>query len=715
MDKAHASRISYGRSQCESQCEHTRDAVPRYTASYGSPQCESQCEYASDEVRSSQSSYRSYKTVCTLPHPSITSVPSKHHVINESIGLPCRKYNSFYKAPAFMRRAGLTARSESLENEQFCILTSFPTLNNSQDPSQQRHQNDDPHRAALQPNFSPYKHKTRRGNRNIIVGLNRYKHWNEIRAENRRNWRVIKSSSSEVVRKLIAASPLGDAIQEANLLRANHKDETQASSQLSFSREKHSDPRNAKKLLRHGKKQHGCLIQTWKIQRKITIQRKVERDTRRRIKRRIKASSSNHGLSESHSKHNSQNSQSPNGNSQSPNRTTATKLSYAEKITVASLNCRGLVETGNREQIIQVMQEHRIDIMAIQETKISTSSEETKIQEKTGDKFKFVFSSNAQDQHPRPVQVNRPGRIANTKSQAKAKAANRITEHHGVGFVIDPKLVDHVKDCIPHNSRFIELLLANHGPDICLVNHHAPHSGRSLEENMQHWDMLQDIVNARGKHLPTFILGDTNARLHGSTSQVEDQVMGRYTFGYGSQHVPDLPEEQRDNRQFLIDFCITNEYAIMNTFFPKPDHKKCTYKDVTTDGFKSPWTPDRFAQIDFVLAPNTFRNSITDVESRPDIAINSDHAIVTAAVRLKLKAQALRKKDPVIRYFPTTSGQQVTYNERIRIRNLFSLEHGQDEGLSNCERFAMAMKSAANQSFLRRHTVIAKPYLSDET
>ena len=46
---------------------------------------------------------------------------------------------------------------------------------------------------------------------------------------------------------------------------------------------------------------------------------------------------------------------------------------------------------------------------------------------------------------------------------------------------------------------------------------------------------------------------------------------------------------------------------------------------------------------------------------------------------------------------------------------MFSLEHGQDEGLSNCKRFAMAMKTAANQSFLRRHKVIAKPYLSDKT
>ena len=63
------------------------------------------------------------------------------------------------------------------------------------------------------------------------------------------------------------------------------------------------------------------------------------------------------------------------------------------------------MEAGKREQIMQIMREHRIDIMAIQETKVSTSSEETKVQEKTGDKFKFIFSSNAQEQHPRSVQI----------------------------------------------------------------------------------------------------------------------------------------------------------------------------------------------------------------------------------------------------------------------------------------------------------------------
>ena len=102
---------------------------------------------------------------------------------------------------------------------------------------------------------------------------------------------------------------------------------------------------------------------------------------------------------------------------------------------------------------MQIMREHRIDIMAIQEPKVSTSSEETKVQEKTGDKFKFIFSSNAQEQHPRSVQINRPGRHANTKSKAKAKAANKVIEHHGVGFVIGPKLIDHVKDCNPAQQQ----------------------------------------------------------------------------------------------------------------------------------------------------------------------------------------------------------------------------------------------------------------------
>ena len=55
-------------------------------------------------------------------------------------------------------------------------------------------------------------------------------------------------------------------------------------------------------------------------------------------------------------------------------------LSYAQAISMATLNCRGLMEISKYEELMQIMQIHHIDILALQETKVSSSSEEQKIQ-----------------------------------------------------------------------------------------------------------------------------------------------------------------------------------------------------------------------------------------------------------------------------------------------------------------------------------------------
>ena len=259
----------------------------------------------------------------------------------------------------------------------------------------------------------------------------------------------------------------------------------------------------------------------------------------------------------------------------------------------------------------------------------------------------------------------------------------------------------------------MEIRLHNHGPDICLINHYAPHSGRPLDEKAQHWDNLQQIVRTRSQAIPTFIVGDTSARLHGSTSEVEDQVMGTHVFGHGAQHVPNLPESQRDSRQCLVDFCVANDYVVSNTMFQKPDRKKCTYKDTATNGFTGPWTPNRFAQLDLILAPNTYKNSIKDVEARPDIAINSDHAIVTADIQVKLKAKVPPKHEVVQRYHNPTEQQKQTYNEHIR--NSFRLKRDNQDMVTNCAGFVSCVKIAASQAFSKKNRRTMKPYISRDT
>ena len=129
-----------------------------------------------------------------------------------------------------------------------------------------------------------------------------------------------------------------------------------------------------------------------------------------------------------------------------------------------------------------------------------------------------------------------------------------------------------------------------------------------------------------------------------------------------------LPEAQRENRQCLIDFCITNEYVQSNTFFLKPDIKKCTYQDTATDGFVAPWAPHRFAQLDIFLAPDALKNCVKDFESRPDIAVSIDHAGVIAKMQLKLKSIASPELSLVSREWLTIrKNAGCSFSQKIKV------------------------------------------------
>ena len=127
----------------------------------------------------------------------------------------------------------------------------------------------------------------------------------------------------------------------------------------------------------------------------------------------------------------------------------------------------------------------------------------------------------------------------------------------------------------------------------------------------------------------------------------------------------------------------------------------------------APWTPDRFAQLDLFLAPNAFKNCVKDVESRPDIAVNSDHVIVIAKLQLKLKAIAQPRTESVSRFFPPSRQQETAYNAKIRELFLFT----EDQGLSlfNCSQMVAAMKCAATQTLSRKHRQTVRAYITDST
>ena len=100
--------------------------------------------------------------------------------------------------------------------------------------------------------------------------------------------------------------------------------------------------------------------------------------------------------------------------------------------------------------------------------------------------------------------------------------------------------------------------------------------------------------------------------------------------------------------------------TILNSQFSKPPDKFITHKEKTNDSdFGPPITAERYAQIDYWLTYSDWKNSCTNVQSRRDIAFDSDHVLLESCVYMKLyEATATRagnqKKTEVSQTYPTT-------------------------------------------------------------
>ena len=80
--------------------------------------------------------------------------------------------------------------------------------------------------------------------------------------------------------------------------------------------------------------------------------------------------------------------------------------------------------------------------------------------------------------------------------------------------------------------------------------------------------------------------------------------------------------------QRLIEFCQENALVIANTLFQQ--HKRRLYTCTTPDGQKQ-------NQIDYILCSQRWRNSIQSAKTKLGADCDSDHELLIAKFRLKLK------------------------------------------------------------------------------
>ena len=111
-----------------------------------------------------------------------------------------------------------------------------------------------------------------------------------------------------------------------------------------------------------------------------------------------------------------------------------------------------------------------------------------------------------------------------------------------------------------------------------------------------------------------FIIGDWNAKVGG---QVIPGKTGK--FGLGVQNVAG---------QRLMEFCQENALVIANTLFQQ--HKRRLYTWTSPNG-------QQRNHIDYILCSQWWRSSIQSAKTRPGADCGSDHELLIAKFRLKLK------------------------------------------------------------------------------
>ena len=150
--------------------------------------------------------------------------------------------------------------------------------------------------------------------------------------------------------------------------------------------------------------------------------------------------------------------------------------------------------------------------------------------------------------------------------------------------------------------------------NITVIQGYVPTNNAEEAEVERCYEDLQDLPELAHKKDVLFITGDWNAKVR---SQEIPGVTGKFGLGV-----------QNEAEQSLIEFCQENALFIANNFFQQ--HKRRLYTRTSPDGqYRN--------QIDYILCSQRWRSSIEAAKTRPGADSGSDHELLIAKFRLKLR------------------------------------------------------------------------------
>ena len=181
----------------------------------------------------------------------------------------------------------------------------------------------------------------------------------------------------------------------------------------------------------------------------------------------------------------------------------------------------------------------------------------------------------------------------------------QVSQEAGLGLVLGCNLKD---------IRMISDRFQGKPFNITVVQVYAPTSNAEEAEVEHFYEDLQDLLELTSKKDVLFMIGDCNAKVG---SQETPGVTGKFGLG-----------EQNEAGQRLTEFYQENALVIANTLFQQ--HKRRFYTWKSPDG-------QHQNQICYILCSQKWRHSIQSAKIRLGVNCGSDHELLIAKFRLKLK------------------------------------------------------------------------------
>ena len=146
---------------------------------------------------------------------------------------------------------------------------------------------------------------------------------------------------------------------------------------------------------------------------------------------------------------------------------------------------------------------------------------------------------------------------------------------------------------------------------------YAPTNTADIKDKEDFYEQIQAVLDNTHQRDLKILMGDLNAKV-GTDNTNRDLIMGRHGIG-----------EQNENGELFTEFCTFNNLVIGGTLFPHKAIHKTTWN--SPDGKTQ-------NQIDHITIGRKWRRSLHDVRVKRGADAASDHHLVVAVLKTKLKA-----------------------------------------------------------------------------